>query len=185
MDVRTAVENRRAYRSLDPVKIDKKLANELAGTAQIFCSCFNDQPWRYVFVYEDEMLSKVKDSLSKGNEWARNASMIAAVFSKKDYDCIMPDGREYFLFDTGMATGAMILRATELGLVAHPIAGYDQAKAKAVLNIPEDHILITLIIFGKHAVDIKPQLNPRQAEAEKARPERFPLEKIAFHNMYK
>jgi hypothetical protein len=52
--------------------------------------------------------------------------MIIAVFSQKDLDCIRRGGREYYLFDTGMATAFMILRAMGLGLVAHPIAGFNR-----------------------------------------------------------
>ncbi len=185
MEVKKALEIRRAYRSLDPVQIDASLVNDLAECARLFCSCFNNQPWRYVFVYSPEMLPNIKDTLSKGNAWARNASMIIAVFGKKDLDCVMPDGREYFLFDIGMATAAIILRVTELGLVAHPIAGYDQKKVKEILNIPEEMTLISLVIVGKHATDLKPELNEHQAEAEKSRPERLPLDQIAFHNKFK
>ncbi|MFB0562029.1 MAG: hypothetical protein ACETWM_12570 [Candidatus Lokiarchaeia archaeon] len=35
------------------------------------------------------------------------------------------------------------LRATKLGLVTHPIAGYDEEQVKKVLNIPEDMRVIT------------------------------------------
>ena len=58
MDVRQAIVERRAYRSLVPVEITEELIDDLAGSAQLFCSCFNNQPWRYVFVYDKNMLSK-------------------------------------------------------------------------------------------------------------------------------
>jgi nitroreductase len=69
--------------------------------------------------------------------------MIIAVFSRVDYDCVIR-AREYYLFDTGMATAFITLRATELGLVAHPIAGFDENKAKDTLGIPDDMRLTTL-----------------------------------------
>jgi hypothetical protein len=43
-------------------------------------------------------------------------------------------GMGYYLFDTGMATAIMILKATDLGLVAHSIAGYDEETIKRVLK---------------------------------------------------
>ncbi len=110
--------------------------------------------------------------------------MIITVFSKPEFDYIMKDGRRYYLFDTGMATAAMILRATELGLVAHPIAGYNQQKVKGILKIPEDMEVITLIIVGKHSDKINPVLSEKQIEVEKNRPERLPLEKFIWHNQY-
>jgi hypothetical protein len=54
----------------------------------------------------------------------QKSSLIIAVYSKREYDCIIDD-RECYLFDTGIAVSFMILRAAELGLVAHVIAGYD------------------------------------------------------------
>jgi hypothetical protein len=45
--------------------------------------------------------------------------------------------------------------------------------------------VITLIMVGRHAADIKPELAEAwQVTAEKERPERLPLEKYAFHNRY-
>jgi len=123
------------------------------------------------------------DALSNGNEWAKSASMIIAVFSKKEDDCLIHD-REYFLFDTGMATGFLILRATELGLIAHPIAGYSPRKTREILNIPDNYNIISLIIVGKKSKDINPVLSEKQIEAEKKRPERKFFEEFIYLNKY-
>ncbi|MCB4792276.1 MAG: nitroreductase family protein [Elusimicrobia bacterium] len=185
MDVKKAIEIRRSYRSLDRVKIDENLLNELASAIQLCLSCFNNQPWRYVFAYEEDALNKVKEALNEGNKWATDASMIIAVTSKKDLDCVIKDGRDYYLFDTGMATAFMILRAAELGFVAHPIAGYAPQKVREALGIPQEMEVITLVIFGKHSDVMKPSLSQKQAETEKERPQRKPVEAIVFFNKYK
>jgi len=184
MDVKTAIQSRRAYRSLAPVQITKEMVEDLATAASLAPSCFNKQPWRFVFVYGQEALSQLRPVLSKGNEWAQEASMIIAVFSKKELDCVMKDGREYYLFDTGMGVMSLILRATELGLVAHPIAGFDPAKAREVLGIPEDMNLITLINVGKRDEKISPKLSPDQAAGEANRPPRLALNEFAFIDKY-
>ena len=185
MDVETAIKVRRAYRSLDPVKIDENIVNDLASCARLAPSCFNNQPWRFVFVYEKETLDKLKDeALTRGNAWAKDASMIIAVFSKQELDCVIRD-RIYFRFDIGLATAFLILRATELGLVAHPIAGYKEQKVKEILGIPEDMTVITLVIVGKHSSEIKDVLSEKQKEAETKRPERLLLSEFAYHNKFK
>ncbi|HAD81799.1 MAG: nitroreductase [Candidatus Edwardsbacteria bacterium RIFOXYD12_FULL_50_11] len=184
MDVSTAIQARRAYRSLAPVEINQEMIKELAKAASLAASCFNKQPWRFVFVYEKEALKKMHGALSKGNEWAYDASMIIAVAAKKEDDCVIKDGREYYLFDTGMAAAHLILRATELGLVAHPIAGFDPEKVRAILGIPADLTVITLINVGKHSEKISPRLSSEQAKGEKERPPRKPLGEFAFHNRY-
>jgi nitroreductase len=178
LDVKKAIENRRAWRSLEPVSIETGTIEELARCASLSASCYNKQPWRYEFAAGGEMLEKMRGALAKGNEWAKKASMIIAVHSKVEDDCVT-GGREYHLFDTGMATALLILRAVELGLVAHPIAGYDEGKVKEAFGLGGEETVITLVIVGKHADSVDPELQPWQKEAEEKRPERLPLEKFA------
>ena len=73
----------------------------------------------------------------------------------------------------------MILRATELGLVAHPIAGYSPKKTRAVLGIPDDWQVITLVNVGKHSAELNPVMSEKQVADEKTRPERLPNDEIA------
>jgi len=184
MDVIQAIKERRAYRSLIPVEITEDLIKDLAGSAGLAPSCFNNQPWRFVFVHDPEVLKSMYEALSQGNEWARAASLIIAVFSKKEDDCMIRD-REYHQFDCGLGAGFLIMRATELGLVAHPIAGYSPKKTKEILGIPEEYQVITLIIVGKHSDELSPILSEKQVEWEKERPERLAIEKFAFINGFK
>jgi nitroreductase len=121
--------------------------------------------------------------MSKGNEWTFAASLIIAVVSKPDLDCMIHD-REYYQFDCGLGVAFLILRATELGLVAHPIAGYSPKKTREVLGIPEDHKVITLVNVGKHADVINPVMSEKQVEDESRRPPRKPLDEVAFHNRW-
>lgn len=181
--VRETIEQRRAYRSLAPAKITRELIEDLAECARLAPSCFNNQPWRFVFVHGEEMLKKMHEALSSGNEWATEASMIIAVFCKKDDDCVIHD-RQYHLFDTGLATAFLILRATERGLVAHPIAGYSPARVREALGIPDEYTVITLIIVGHHADDISPLLSDKQCAAERERPERKPFEAVISVDRY-
>ncbi len=184
MDVIQAINERRAYRSLEPVKITEDLIKDLAESARLAPSCFNNQPWRFIFVYNPEVLKNMREALSKGNEWAHSASLIIVVFSQKEDDCIIRD-REYHQFDCGLGAGFLILRMTELGLVAHPIAGYSPKKTKEILEIPEEYQVITLIIVGKHSEEVSPVLSDKQVESEKERPARLSLDKFAFINRFK
>jgi len=182
LSVKQTIQARRAYRSLEPVEINEELIRDLAESARLAPSCFNNQPWRFVFAHDPEVLKKLHGAMSKGNEWTQAASMIIAVFSREDLDCRIK-GRNYYLFDTGMATAFIILRATELGLVAHPIAGYNEDAVKEILGVPEDMQVIALVIVGEHSETLGPLLTEKQAESEKQRPERLPLEEFAFINV--
>ena len=122
MDVHRAIHERRAYRSLIPIEIPDSLIEDLARSAQLAPSCFNNQPWRFVFVRSPEMLEKMFDALTSGNVWAHEASMIIAVFSKKEDDCIIRD-RIYYQFDCGLAAGFLILRDRD-GTCGPPHRGF-------------------------------------------------------------
>jgi nitroreductase len=183
MNVIDAINTRRAYRSLAPTPITEELVRDLVRCAQLAPTCFNNQPARFVFVWEPSMLEKMKPVFNKGNAWCHADSLMVAVFTEKEADCVIKD-REYYLFDTGMQTAFLILRATELGLVAHPIAGYDPEAVRRVLKIPEKMTVITLVNVGRHADTLNPVLSPQQVEWEKNRPERLPLEQVAFFNCY-
>ncbi|MHA1941832.1 MAG: nitroreductase family protein [Promethearchaeota archaeon] len=183
MDVKETIEKRRAYRSLDPIEITDELINDLAQTVRIAPSCGNKQPWRYIFVKERKQLEKLFTILSGGNKWVEKASMIIGVFSEPENDCMIGQ-RLYYLFDTGMATAFLILRATELGLVAHPIAGFKEGSAKEILGIPGRMRLITLVIIGKHSNEVNPVLSDSMKLSEKQRPPRKNLKDFIFLNYY-
>jgi nitroreductase len=178
MNVKEAIETRRAYRALGPVEITDGTVEELAKAARLAPSCFNNQPWRFVFVREPAQMEKMRAAMSKGNEWTFKSSMFVAVCARKEDDCVIKD-REYYLFDTGIAAGQMILRATELGLVAHPIAGYSPKNVREALGIPEQYQVITIVNVGRK-VQGTAGLSEGQAESEAERPERKGLAEFAY-----
>ena len=179
MDVQNAIAARRAYRSLAPVDVTDELIHDLARNAGLSPSCDNNQPWRFIFVRDPAALSALHEALTRGNAWMKAASALIVVCGRADEDCIIRD-REYVLFDLGLASAFLILRATELGLVAHPVAGFSPKKTREVLGIPEAYKVITVIALGRKAEEINPVLRPDQVQEETARPERNPFERFVF-----
>ena len=184
MDVYKAIKRRRSYRSLKPAVVSSGLIEDLVRSAQLAPSCFNNQPWNFVFVYKSQRLIEMRQVLSEGNKWVYDASVIIAVFGKKEDDCVIRN-RIYYQFDCGLAAGFLILRATELGLVAHPIAGFSPKKTREILGIPEEYRVITLIIVGKKSDELSPNLSEKQARREKRRPRRKNLSEFVHINQYK
>lgn len=183
MDVKKAIYERRSLRSLEPFEVNQELIFDLAESASLAPSCFNNQPWRFIFTYDKEILRELYSALTPRNNWAFTSPLIVSVITKEELDCQIK-GRNYAFLDTGISIGFMLLRATELGLIAHPIAGYDEDKVKKILEIPEDMKVILLIVFGKKAKEINPTLSEEQKERELKRPERLPLTEIVFINKY-
>ncbi len=183
MDVYHAIQNRRAFRALKPTAVSPELIEDLAKSARLAPSCFNNQPWNFVFVSKPQQLVEMREALSEGNNWAYDASMIIAVFGKKEDDCIIRN-RIYYQFDCGLAVGFLILRATELGLVAHPIAGFSPKKTREILGIPEEYKVITLILVGKKSLELSSILSEQQTRWEKRRPRRKKLDEFVHIDKY-
>jgi nitroreductase len=183
MDVVDAVRTRRALRIISDSLIDSEAVQSMMEAARLAPSCFNNQPWRFVFVQDEHALTSVKDALPSGNIWATRAPLIIVVAAKRDDDCRLSDSRDYFLFDCGLSVSQLILRAVELGLVAHPIAGYEPQALKEVLGIPEEYVVITLIICAHHGDDDS-LLSDTQKEVETERPERDPVGENFFLNAW-
>lgn len=182
-EVAEAIRARRALRSLDPRPLETGVEAALAEAVTLSASCFNNQPWRMVFCSGRRALNEVRSALPKGNVWATRAPLVVAVASRTEDDCRLSEGRDYDRFDCGLAVGQMLLRATELGIVAHPIAGYDPLKVKAALGIPDGYTVIALVICGYHSTDDS-LLSEKQREAEGTRPTRRPVGETLFRDRW-
>jgi hypothetical protein len=114
--------------------------------------------------------------------------MIVAVLSRRDLGCLIEPAdrpvREYWLFDTGMATASLVLLLTEAGFVAHPIAGYTESVAAAAVGAPEGMSVVTLVIVGRWAPEPSPLLSEKQRSGELVRPPRRPAGEIAFRERF-
>ena len=68
--------------------VSEATIKDLAAVAGLAPSCSNKQPWRFVFVHSRGMLDRMFATLAPGNAtWAKQASLVVAVWSKADLDC--------------------------------------------------------------------------------------------------
>lgn len=184
MDVQDAIRTRRAKRTIGTRPVEPEKVAALVEAMRLSASCNNNQPWRVVVCRTSESLAKARSALSKGNVWASRAPVIMVVASRPEDDCHgLSDRREYFLFGCGLAVGQMLLQAIELGMMAHPIAGYDPLQLKKELGIPDDHIVITMVIIGYLDGDAS-LMSEKQRASEPVRPERKPTGENFFEGMW-
>jgi len=179
----SAIETRRARRAITDEPIERETIALLFRAAHLAPSCANNQPWRFVVVEDAPVLDQVKEHLTGGNYWAKVSPCIVAVASQVDLDCRIPDGREYYLFGCGMAAMNLMLQATELGLVAHPIAGFKSKPIKKILEIPDDFTLIALIVLG-HPTDDHSGLSEKHRLDETSLRTRNPLPDVISWNQF-
>jgi len=178
-----AIEARRARRALSDRPIDQETTTALLRAAHLAPSCSNNQPWRLIAIDDPERLDEVKEHLTRGNYWAKPAPLIIAVASRADLDCRIPDGREYHLLGCGLATMNLMLQATEMNLIAHPIAGFRQRPIKKTLAVPDDYTVIALVIVG-HPSDDLSSLSETRRETEVGPRDRRPLDQVVSWNRF-
>jgi len=176
------IRKRRSKRAISEEEVTETELKKLTGAAHLAPSCFNNQPRRFITVEDAEKLERIKESLPKGNYWAKKAPAIIAVVSRQDLDCELSRGRIYYKFDCGLAVENLLLQTTRMGLVSHPIAGFNQETTRQVLKIPEEFELLTLIIFGKPGNPEK--LSEKHRKVELGERKRVPLEKVTSKNEF-
>jgi len=88
------------------------------------------------------------------------------------------DGKEYYLFDVGLAIENMLLAATDLGLVTHLVASFNETEVKRSLHIPDD---VRVVIATPLAYPIEASYEEAAAERLSQR-SRKDLKEIAYLN---
>jgi nitroreductase len=130
---RTSLKTRLSAREVEQEKIAKVL-----DAARLAPSARNQQPWRFIVVKGKENVENVvtKAFFEFSQAFKEASVLIFACANPSDDD--IHEGREYYLFDVGLAFENMLLAATDLGLVTHPMTSVNEDELKKVLHIPDE-----------------------------------------------
>lgn len=114
-------------------------------------------------------------------KWAGNANALIMVISKNisDYNGTPVPTHS---FDTGLAVSQILLQAASMGLVGHPMSGFDYEKARSDYNIPKDYAVEAMIAIGEHAS--KEHSTKEFAEREAKPAQRKSIEEFAFEGKF-
>ena len=176
------IEIRRAKRAISDKQIPDEIIQRVLTAATFAPSCFNNQPWRFVVVNNEEQLAHVKANLLDANYWAMKSPVIILVSTNLELDCRLNDKRDYALFDVGIAVENLILQTTRERLIAHPIAGFKPLPIKEYFGIPSEYILITLIVLGYPGDES--HLNEKHRALEHSERNRKLLEEVVMYNFW-
>lgn len=172
--------HRRSFRSFSSDKISKLELEQLIKTAHLAPNCFNNQAWRFHIIDEKDKLEEFYDAIPESNYWVKHAPAVIVVYGKMSDDCDLSDDRHYLLFDSGLAVGLLLKQATKMGILTHPIAGFNPKKVKKILDIDDDNTIITVIPAGYPGkIDY---LNEKHTKIEKSDRERKDISKILKWN---
>ena len=144
MDTWDAIRARRNVRSYRPDPLPDGDLQRIAEAGWRSPSASNRQPWDFVIVTDPDRLQELSTVWQGARHIASAPAAIALVAP------VPPDERRKLLdqYDLGQATMAMMLAATDLGIGTGHSAVGDQETARAILGVPDDHIVAYLLGVG-------------------------------------
>jgi len=169
----------RAFEEGRPV--EKGKIQSLLEAARWSPSCFNDQP-RHFLVFDGsdaQAMERARECLVPGNAWALKAPVLVLSVARETFEHNGKPNR-WAQHDTGLATENLLLQAVELGLAAHPMAGYDADRARSEFGIPEGYTSIAMIAIGYPYRASLENLDEKFRAKELAARTRKPVSEIAF-----
>ncbi len=145
-------------------------------------SASNLQPWRFIYAHRgtpefDSLFSLLIDF---NKDWCVRASVLIVVISY-NLDFKGNPSVSHSL-TTGSAWENLALQASDMGLIAHGMEGFDYAKAKTDLGVPDDYSVEMMIAIGKpgKVEDLPEKLRPRETPSD-----RKPLSELVFKGKFK
>ncbi|KWX22883.1 nitroreductase [Mycolicibacterium wolinskyi] len=144
METWDAIRARRNVRTYLPDPIADHDPDRIVEAGWRAPSASNRQHWDFVIVTDHAQLQELSTVWRGAGHIASAPAAIALVVPQP------PDERTKLIdqYDLGQATLAMTIAATDLGIgTGHSSVG-DQDKARAILGVPDDHVVSYLLGVG-------------------------------------
>lgn len=165
MSVLEAIQQRRAVRLFSNTSVPQEVIEQILRAGMRAQSSKNTQPWRFVVVRSRETLEALSQ-LGKFAQHVAGANFAVCYIGMQK--------TTWNSFDLGQAAAQMQLAAHELGVGSCIAAMYDEAGAKALIGVPEDHNFFCVISFGYPSPDHQPLvMGGRKPLEEAVRWEKF------------
>jgi nitroreductase len=139
-----AIRSRRNVREFEDRPIPEEHLDRVLEAGRRSPSSRNWQPWDFVVVTDRGQLEELANVWRGAGHVAGSAATIALVLPESDD----PGERDRAQYDAGQATMAMMLAAADLGIGSGHAAVADQARARHVLELPQDRYAAYLIDLG-------------------------------------
>ena len=139
MDALEAIRKRRSIRKYTGDTIPRQDLETIVDAGRLAATGSNQQPWDFIVVTDRHMISQLKVA----SAWMDKAGAIIAV--------VMDPSSRWWLEDGSAAVENMLIACTALGYGACWLEGYTlprEEEFKALLGVPEDRWLLTLIPVG-------------------------------------
>ena len=153
-DIDSMFTDRWSPRAFSSDPLSDREVQTLFEAARWAPSCFNEQPWLFVYATEPERRAKLVSCLVAKNQlWAGKAPLLMFVLARRNFRKTGNENR-HAPYDAGATWMALALQARKLGLYAHAMAGFNQEKAYEVLGAPrEEYLVMAAIAVGRKTED--------------------------------
>ena len=158
--------------------VPEEVLFQLFEAARWAPSCYNEQPWRFLYARTEEDLAAFRELLLDSNrEWAEKAPVLMFLVTKKHFTRNNKKNR-YATFDAGAAWVSLALQARKLGLFTHAMAGIHRERVYEYFGIdPELFTVICAIAAGYYG---NPEALPPKHRKNERPNSRKPIESSVF-----
>jgi nitroreductase len=151
-DALEAMRAVRQVRQYEPGRVDAETLDRILEIARWSGSSRNVQPWRFIVVEDKDQLSQLS-RLRENITWAADGALaIALVFPG--------DNEVHEAYDEGRVSERIMIAAKLLGLGAGT-AWFGEpervAKAKAILGVPDNQELRSMVVIGPFVTSKDPR----------------------------
>jgi nitroreductase len=176
MELQEAILRRRSIRRFTEEEVTDQELQQIFEAVRWSPSWGNTQVWEFVVIRDKELKEKVTATyqMDKGTNPASKCSLAASaliVVCAKTGVSGCYGGKEstkfsnWFMFDLGIATQTLCLKAHEMGLGTVVVGLLDHEACKQLIALPDGYEAVAVIPIGRPAVE--PKLGPpRKAVAE-------------------
>ena len=200
MDVFEAVSTRRAIKKFDPThKMTFEEVKKLMEHVILSPTSYNQQNWRFVYVTNQDVKEKISEA-ARGQAQPKDGSLVVVLCGdmtawktdplrywknhptekqelvkaslERKYSTDTQALRDEAIRSCGMAAQTIMLAARDMGLDSCPMVGFEYDDLAQVINLPENHLIVMMVVVGKRAEDAA------------QRGGQLPLDEVAFENKF-
>jgi nitroreductase len=135
------LKNRRTIRQFQTKIISDKEINMILEAGRWAPSASNRQPWEFLII-KDEMIKQELVKIARYGKFIKNAPIVIAIIGK------IKQNPRWYIQDTTLVSMNMMLMAWALGIGTCWIGTMDREKARKVLNLDENHFVLTVLPMG-------------------------------------
>lgn len=200
MDTFEAISSRRAIKKFDPNhKMTSEQVDSLMKLTLLSPTSYNQQNWRFVTVTEQSIKEKIgiaarnqaqpvdgslvillcgnmnawkEDPLRYWKNHPTEKQELVKTSLEKKYSDSPQNRRDEAIRSCGFAGQTIMLAAKQMGLDSCPMVGFDYDQMAEIINLPEDHLIVLMIVVGK------------SLEPAKERGGQLGLDEIVFKNKF-